>query len=325
MTGAPLPEPGNSPDTPAGAPGTSPVATLRPARPRWRETLSLLAHNPTAAIASVLLLLIVVVAVFDDTFAPEGANDIDVAERLQSPSWAHPFGTDDLGRDILSRVILGASVSLRVGFLAVGFALVAGTLIGLLAGYYGKWVDDVLMRFMDMLFAFPAVLLAIAVLAVRGPGSGNTALAIGIVYTPIFARVTRASVLGVREEVYVRASRSVGASDWRILTRHILPNAAPPIIVQTSISLAFAVLAEAALSFLGLGTQPPNPSWGLMLAEGRGYIELAWWLAFFPGMAIFLTVLCFNLLGDGLRDALDPRQRTLMAGSGKAAGGGGEQ
>ncbi|MGY2083257.1 ABC transporter permease [Blastococcus sp. SYSU DS0539] len=317
MTGAPVPEPGNSPDTPAGSPGTSPVATLRPARPRWRETLSLLAHNPTAAIASVLLLLIVVVAIFDDAIAPEGANDIEVADRLQSPSWEHPFGTDDLGRDILSRVILGASVSLRVGFLAVGFALVVGTMIGLLAGYYGKWVDDVLMRFMDMLFAFPAVLLAIAVLAVRGPGSGNTALAIGIVYTPIFARITRASVLGVREEVYVRASRSVGASDWRILTRHILPNAAPPIIVQTSISLAFAVLAEAALSFLGLGTQPPDPSWGLMLAEGRGYIQLAWWLAFFPGMAIFLTVLCFNLLGDGLRDALDPRQRTLMAGGGK--------
>ena len=320
MTGAPVPEPGNSPDTPAGSPGTSPAATLRPARPRWQETLSLLAHNPTAAIASLLLLAIVLIAVFDDTLAPEGPNDIDVGERLQSPSWAHPFGTDDLGRDILSRIILGASVSLKVGFLAVGFALVVGTLIGLLAGYYGRWVDDVLMRFMDMLFAFPAVLLAIAVLAVRGPGSGNTALAIGIVYTPIFARVTRASVLGVREEVYVRASRSVGASDWRILTRHILPNAAPPIIVQTSISLAFAVLAEAALSFLGLGTQPPNPSWGLMLAEGRSYIELAWWIAFFPGMAIFLTVLCFNLLGDGLRDVLDPRQRTQMSGGGAAGG-----
>ena len=317
MTGAPLPEPGNAPDTPAGAPGTSPVATLRPARPRWRETIGLLARNPTAAIAAVVLLLIVLVAVFDETLAPEEPNAISVPDRLQSPSLDHPFGTDDLGRDILSRVILGAAVSLRVGFLAVGIALVVGTAIGLLAGYYGRWVDDVLMRVMDMLFAFPAVLLAIAVLAVRGPGTGNTALAIGIVYIPVFARVTRASVLGVREEVYVRASRSVGASDWRILTKHILPNAAPPIIVQTSISLAFAVLAEAALSFLGLGTQPPNPSWGLMLAEGRGYIDLAWWLAFFPGMAIFLTVLCFNLLGDGLRDALDPRQRTLMAGGGR--------
>jgi peptide/nickel transport system permease protein len=292
-------------------------APLRPARPRWRETLGLLARNPTAAIAATVLLLIVLMAVFDETLAPSGANEIDVADRLQPPSLEHPFGTDDLGRDILSRVILGASVSLRVGFLAVAIALVVGSVIGLLAGFYGRWVDDVLMRFMDVLFAFPAVLLAIAVLAVRGPGSGNTALAIGIVYVPIFARVTRASVLGVREEVYVRASRSVGASDFRLLTRHVLPNAAPPIIVQTSISLAFAVLAEAALSFLGLGTQPPNPSWGLMLAEGRGFIDIAWWLAFFPGMAIFVTVLCFNLLGDGLRDVLDPRQRTLMAGGGR--------
>jgi peptide/nickel transport system permease protein len=302
---------------PAGpAAGTAP-APLKPARPRWRETLGLLARNPTAAVSALLLVLIVLVAVFDDQIAPYGANEVDIANRLQPPSGEHWFGTDDLGRDILSRIVLGASVSLRVGFLAVTIALLVGATIGLLAGFYGRWVDDVLMRVMDMLFAFPAVLLAIAVLAVRGPGSGNTALAIAIVYVPIFARVTRASVLGVREEVYVRASRSVGASDLRLLTRHVLPNAAPPIIVQTSISLAFAVLAEAALSFLGLGTQPPNPSWGLMLAEGRGYIDLAWWIAFFPGMAIFVTVLCFNLLGDGLRDVLDPRQRTLMAGGGR--------
>jgi len=318
MTGAPVPPPDAPVAGQGDAKGTSPgPTTLRPARPRWRETLGLLARNPTAAVASLVLIGIVLMTIFDETLAPQGPSEVSVEDRLQSPSWAHPFGTDDLGRDILSRVILGAGVSLRVGFLAVGIALVIGTLIGLLAGYYGRWVDDVLMRVMDMLFAFPAVLLAIAILAVRGAGSGNTALAIGIVYIPIFARVTRASVLGVREEVYVRASRSVGASDFRLLTRHVLPNAAPPIIVQTSISLAFAVLAEAALSFLGLGTQPPNPSWGLMLAEGRGFIDIAWWLAFFPGMAIFLTVLCFNLLGDGLRDVLDPRQRTLMAGSGR--------
>ena len=313
MTGAPLPEPAASPTaTDAGVPSTA-----RPPRPRWQQTLALLARNPTAAVAAAVLLLIVLMAVFDEAIAPYGPNEISVEDRLQAPSLDHPFGTDDLGRDILSRVILGAAVSLRVGFLAVAFALVIGALIGLLAGYYGRLLDDVLMRFMDVLFAFPAVLLAIAVLAVRGPGAGNTALAIGIVYIPVFARVTRASVLGVREEVYVRASRSVGASDLRLLTRHVLPNAAPPIIVQTSVSLAFAVLAEAALSFLGLGTQPPNPSWGLMLAEGRGFIDLAWWMAFFPGMAIFVTVLCFNLVGDGLRDVLDPRQRTLMAGSGR--------
>jgi peptide/nickel transport system permease protein len=304
-----------APDGPPAAPG-APIVT-RPVRPRWRDTLALLARDRTAACAAIVLLAIIVVAVFDTAFASQGPNEQDIPNRLEPPSWGHPLGTDDLGRDILARVILGASVSLKVGFLSVGLALVVGTLIGLLAGFYGRWVDDVLMRIMDMLFAFPAVLLAIAILAIRGPGTSNTIIAIAVVYVPIFARVTRASVLGVREEVYVRASRSVGASDFRLLTRHVLPNAAPPIIVQTSISLAFAVLAEAALSFLGLGTQPPNPSWGLMLAEGNEFINRAWWLAFFPGMAIVLTVLCFNLLGDGLRDVLDPRQRTLMAGGGR--------
>ncbi|MQA33363.1 ABC transporter permease [Modestobacter roseus] len=291
-----------------------PAAPLRPERPRWRETLGLLLRNPTAAIAAGWILLMVVVALLDDQLAPQTANEISVADRLQAPSLEHPFGTDDLGRDVLSRVVLGATVSLRVGLIAVSISLVVGTLIGLLAGFYGKWVDDALMRFMDMLFAFPAVLLAISIVAILGPGLTNTTIAIGIVYIPIFARVTRSSVLSVREEVYVRASRSVGSSDLRLLFRHVLPNAAPPIIVQTSVSLAFAVLSEAALSFLGLGTQPPDPSWGLMLSEGRGYIELAWWIAVFPGLAIFLLVLSFNLLGDGLRDVLDPRQRTAMSG-----------
>jgi peptide/nickel transport system permease protein len=308
-----LPTPGANPAEPP--PAERPPA--RPARPRWRETLGLLARNPTAAVSAVVLVLIVLVALFDEQLAPDGPNDQDQSIALQPPSWGHPFGTDEFGRDILSRVILGAGTSLRVGFLSVAFALVVGTLIGLLAGFYGRWVDDVLMRLMDVLFAFPAVLLAIAIVAIRGTGPANAILAIGIVYVPIFARVTRASVLGVREEVYVRASRSVGASDLRLLTRHVLPNAAPPIIVQTSISLAFAVLAEAALSFLGLGPRRPNPSWGLMLADGRGFIEQAWWYTVFPGLAIVLTVLCFNLLGDGLRDVLDPRQRTLMAGGGR--------
>ncbi|MGY1696248.1 MULTISPECIES: ABC transporter permease [unclassified Geodermatophilus] len=309
-----LPTPGA---TPAQPPPSEPIPAAAPPRPRWRETLGLLARNPTAAVSAVVLLLIVLVAVFDETLAPDGPNDQDPSRQLQPPSWAHPFGTDEFGRDVFSRVILGAATSLRVGFLSVAFALVVGTLIGLLAGFYGRWVDDTLMRLMDVLFAFPAVLLAIAIVAIRGAGPANAILAIGIVYVPIFARVTRASVLGVREEVYVRASRSVGASDWRLVTRHVLPNAAPPIIVQTSISLAFAVLAEAALSFLGLGPRRPEPSWGLMLADGRGFIEQAWWYTVFPGLAIVVTVLCFNLLGDGLRDVLDPRQRTLMAGGGR--------
>jgi peptide/nickel transport system permease protein len=290
-----------------------------PARPRWQETLILLARNPVALTASLVLLGVILVALFDDVIAPFDANAVDVVNRLQPPSTSHWFGTDELGRDVFSRVVLGAAVSLRVGLVAVGIALVAGTAVGLVAGYVRGWVDDVLMRAMDVLFAFPAILMAIAVLAILGPGTTNAMIAIGIVYTPIFARVTRAAVLGVREEVYVRASRSVGASDARILLRHVLPNAAPPIIVQTSISLAFAVLAEAALSFLGLGTQPPAPSWGRMLAEGRGFLELAWWMALFPGLAIVLVVLAFNLLGDSLRDVLDPRQRSAMRASGPPA------
>ena len=304
---------------------SAPPATVQPeagqvpagqARPRWQETLLLLLRTPTAAVSAAVLLAIVLVALLDETVAPYGPNEVDVANRLQPPSGEHWFGTDDLGRDVFSRVVLGAAVSLRVGLVAVGIALVAGTLVGLVAGYLRGWTDDVLMRAMDVLFAFPAILMAIAVLAILGPGTTNAMIAIGIVYTPIFARVTRAAVLGVREEVYVRASRSVGASDVRILARHVLPNAAPPIIVQTSVSLAFAVLAEAALSFLGLGTQPPAPSWGRMLAEGRGFLELAWWMAVFPGLAIVVVVLSFNLLGDALRDVLDPRQRSIMRARG---------
>ncbi|MEJ5914551.1 ABC transporter permease [Pseudokineococcus sp. 1T1Z-3] len=302
---------------PAGADAAgdaTPAAPMRPERPRWRETLGLLARNPTAVVAAGVITLVVLVAVFDDLVAPTDGLGVSIPDRLLPPSLAHPFGTDELGRDVLSRVVLGASVSLRVGLVAVGISLLVGTTTGLVAGFYGRWVDDVLMRVMDMLFAFPAVLLAIAVLAVLGPGTTNATIAIGVVYIPIFARVTRSSVLSVREEVYVRASRSVGAGDLRLLVRHVLPNAAPPVIVQTSVSLAFAVLSEAALSFLGLGTQPPSPSWGLMLAEGRGFIQVAWWMSVFPGLAIFLLVLSFNLLGDGLRDVLDPRQRTAMGG-----------
>ncbi|WP_336922439.1 ABC transporter permease [Aquipuribacter sp. SD81] len=280
----------------------------------WR-TLVLVAHRAGGAFGLLVIGVVVVVALLDDVIAPDGPNDVDIAARLMPPSLEHPFGTDDLGRDVLDRVVLGATVSLQVGFVAVGISLVAGVLIGLLAGYYRGPLDAVLMRFMDVLFAFPAVLMAIAVLALLGPGTGNAMIAIGIVYVPIFARVTRAAVLSVSEEVYVRASRSVGAPDRRILFHHVLPNAAAPIIVQTSVSLAFAILSEAALSFLGLATQPPNSSWGLMLSEGRAFMEQAWWMAVFPGLAIFLTVLAFNLLGDALRDVLDPRRRALLTSS----------
>ncbi len=264
----------------------------------------------------VVLGVVVLAALLGDLAAPYGANSVIVSDRLQGPSFRHVFGTDDLGRDVFSRVLLGARVSLLVGAVAVGISLLAGTSAGLVAGYYGGKLDDVLMRAMDVIFAFPAILMAIAVLAILGPGTTNAMIAIGVVYTPIFARITRGSVLSVREDVYVRAARSVGAGDFRLLRLHILPNVAAPIIVQTTVSLAFAILSEAALSFLGLGTQPPTPSWGRMLSEGRGFIQQAWWMALFPGMAIFFTVLAFNVIGDALRDALDPRQASAIESRG---------
>ena len=299
--------------TEAGAP-VAPASTSR-----WRETLGIVARNRLALVGMIVLGLLIVAALLGPQLAPYGYNEVNIPDRLEGPSATHLFGTDDLGRDVFSRVLLGARVSLQVGFVAVGISLTAGTLLGLVAGYYGGRLDDLIMRLMDVLFAFPAMLMAIAVLAILGPGTVNAMVAIGVVYTPIFARVTRASVLSVREEVHVRAARSIGAGDVRLLGLHILPNVLAPIIVQTSISLAFAILSEAALSFLGLGTQPPDPSWGRMLAEGRGYIQQAWWIAVFPGLAIFAVVLSFNVLGDALRDALDPRQKSVIESRGMTA------
>lgn len=288
-------------------------------RSRAREVWDALIANRLAVFGLIVLAIVIIAAIFGPWITPYDPTLTDVVNRLQPPGLEHPFGTDELGRDIFSRVIAGARVSLVVGFVAVGIALSIGVPLGLIAGYYGGWTETGIMRFADMVFAFPAILLAITVLAILGPGVVNAMIAIGIVYMPIFARITRASTLSVREEVYVRAARSVGASDLRIIALHILPNVLTPIIVQTSISLAFAILSEAALSFLGLGAQPPQPSWGRMLAEGRSFFSLAWWMAFFPGMAILLTVLAFNLVGDALRDALDPRQKSAIESRGMTA------
>ncbi|WP_370324603.1 ABC transporter permease [Euzebya sp.] len=290
-------------------------------RPRWRRTVALVAANRPALIGAAFLAALVVVALLDRWVAPYGFNEINVVEgQLQPPSATHLFGTDNLGRDVFSRVLLGTQVSLRVGLVAVGLSMTVGTAVGVVAGYFGGKLDDVLMRLMDVIFAFPAILMAIAVLAILGRGSTNAMVAIGIVFIPIFARVARSRTLSVREEVYVRAARSAGASDLRIMRLHILPNVAAPVIVQASISLAFAILNLAALSFLGLGTQPPDPSWGRMLAEGRDYYTSgAWWMAVFPGLAIFITVFSLNVLGDALRDALDPRQASAMESRGHTA------
>jgi peptide/nickel transport system permease protein len=287
--------------------------------PRWRETLALLFTNRLAAAGVVILGLLVVVALVAPWVIPFGANEQVPGARLQPPSAAHWFGTDNLGRDVFSRVLLGSRVSLQVGFIAVGISTLAGTTIGLLAGYVGGVVDSILMRLMDVVFSFPVILLAIAIVAVLQPSLFNVQLAVAVVFTPIFARIVRGSVLSVREEVYVRAARSLGASDVRIVVRHVLPNVAAPLIVQVSLSLAFAILTEAALSYLGIGIQPPRPAWGADLQAAQGFLRSgAWWMAVFPGLAILSTVMAFNLLGDGLRDALDPKQRSVIESRGAA-------
>jgi peptide/nickel transport system permease protein len=274
----------------------------------WR----LLLGNPVTVVSTVILVVVAVVAIAAPWIAPYGDNDIDVPSALQSPSGAHWFGTDELGRDVLSRVLVAVQASMRVAVVSVAFALVVGVAIGIVAGYRGGWVDTVFMRVIDVMFAFPVLLLALAIVAVLGPGVTTTILAIGVVYTPIFARVSRASTLSVRVEPYVQASRTMGTGHGYILRRHILPNISGPLIVQTSLSLAFAILSEAALSFLGLGIQPPQPSLGRMIFDSQGFVTLAWWMAVFPGAAIFVIVLAFNLFGDGLRDVLDPKQRTTL-------------
>ncbi|MGA5544306.1 ABC transporter permease [Mycobacterium sp. NPDC051198] len=274
----------------------------------WRLLLS----NPVTAISAAVLLAVLIVAVAASWIAPYGINDIDVPSALQGPGTAHWFGTDELGRDVFSRVLVAIAASLRVAVVSVTLAAAIGVLIGVLAGYRGGWIDTVVMRIVDVMFAFPVLLLALAIVAVLGPGITTTMLAIGIVYIPIFARVARASALGVRVEPFVAVSRSMGTGDGYILIRHVLPNIAGPLIVQLSLSLAFAILAEAALSFLGLGIQPPQPSLGRMIFDAQGFVTLAWWMAVFPGAAIFVMVLAFNLFGDGLRDVLDPKQRTSI-------------
>lgn len=274
----------------------------------WR----LLARNPITLISAVTLVLVTVVALTANWIAPYGVNDVEVPNALQSPSGSHWFGTDELGRDVLSRVLVATQASMRIAVVSVTFAVVVGVAVGVVSGYRGGWLDAVLMRVVDVMFAFPVLLLALAIVAVLGPGVTTTMLAIGIVFTPIFARVARASALSVRTEPYVAASRAMGTGDLYILRRHILPNISGPLIVQTSLSLAFAILAEAALSFLGLGIQPPQPSLGRMIFDSQGFATMAWWMAVFPGAAIFLIVLAFNLFGDGLRDVLDPKQRTTI-------------
>jgi len=258
----------------------------------------------------IIILIFATIAIIGPSIAPHGPTEQFSKDRLQAPSWQYPFGTDEFGRDILSRLLHGARISFKVGLIAVGIAGTFGVLFGMASGYLGGWADNVITLLMDIIYAFPAVLLAIAIITLRGNSLNNAMIAIAIVYTPPFVRIVRGAVLTVRNTAYVEAARAVGASTPRILASHIFPNITAPLIVQTSLSFAFAILSEAALAFLGLGNKPPAPSWGSMVSSSYGFLQIAPWAAIFPGVAIGLTVLGFNLLGDGLRDALDPRLRS---------------
>ena len=265
--------------------------------------------NRLAVVGLLILLAFGLLAVLAPHVSAYDPAQISFGDLRAPPSRGHLFGTDELGRDVLSRVLYGARVSLSAGLISVTAALLVGALLGLTAGYLGGWIDEAIMRVVDAMLALPFLVLAIALAAVLGPNLQNTMLAIAIVSTPAFARVTRGEVLAQREREYVQAAHALGASGPRLVLRHLLPNIGGVLIVQTSLAIAGAVLAESSLSFLGLGVQPPAPSWGSMLNTARGYLTDAPWLAIFPGVAIFLTVLAFNLVGDGLREALDPRSQ----------------
>ena len=282
-------------------------------RPTHDVVRRLLRHRGAFAGLCVILLFFAA-ALLAPSLSPYDPLAQDLDRRLQAPSWIHPLGSDDFGRDILSRVMYGARISLTVGFLSIGIAVTAGLVLGLIAGFYttGRWgrlIDHAIMRTSDILLAFPAVLLAIAIVTAFGPGLRNAMLAIAIIYLPRFIRIVRAAILVEKEQTYIEASQALGMNHRRLLFRHLLPNVMPPVIVQATLGLAEAIIEAAALSFLGLGATPPTPEWGAMLSEGRSFLRLAPWVTFFPGLAIFLIVVSFNLLGDGLRDALDPRLR----------------
>ncbi|MDI9471461.1 MAG: ABC transporter permease subunit [Bacillota bacterium] len=261
----------------------------------------------TGVVAAVFFVILVFVAIFCYQLAPYGINEYDYSSVMQPPSAKHWFGTDEFGRDLFSRVLCGTRISLSVGFLSVTIAAIVGSFIGLFSGYIGGWFDTIIMSLSDVLYAFPGLILAIAIVAILGPGLTNVVIAIIVFRIPIFARIVRGNTLNLKNSVYIQAARSLGASPARILFVHILPGALPSVIVQYSISISGSIMTSASLSFLGMGAKAPTPEWGLLLSNARIYIFTSLHYAMFPGLAIFLTVLCFNLLGDALRSALDPK------------------
>ena len=286
------------------------MATITKVVPqRRRSWFALMRSSPRTAIGAVVLAIIVLAAVFAEAISPYPPNQQNLRNRLQPPSAEHRLGTDHFGRDVLSRIIYGGRVSLQVGFISVGIALAVGGLMGLLAAFYGRWVDSTMSFFVDVLLALPGFLLALAIVAALGPSLTNVMIAVGIANVPQFARITRSAVLQVIEMDFVTAAQAAGSRDQRIMFRHVVPNSLSPVIVQVTLSLAGAILAAAGLSFLGLGAQPPTAEWGSMLNSARPFIRDAHWAVTFPGIAIVVTVLSLNMVGDGLRDALDPRRR----------------
>lgn len=264
-------------------------------------------RNPGAIVGMVVFAILALGGLFAPIIAPFDPIAVIPADRMQGPSMEHLFGTDRLGRDILSRTIYGARISLWIGFFSVLIGLVPGVIMGIVAGYYGRWIDMVIMRFIDVMLTFPTILLALTIVFVLGPSLRNVMLAVGIASIPAYTRLIRGSVLSAREFVYVEAAKVVGCNDRKIMFRHILPNVTAPVIVLATLQVATAILSAAGLSFLGMGIQPPTAEWGAMLSEGRGYLRQAWWMSTFPGIAIMITVLAINLVGDGLRDTLDAR------------------
>ena len=274
---------------------------------RFDDFLRAFKKQKTAVAAFVVLIILVFIAIFCYKIAPYGINEYDYSACLQGPSMAHWFGTDEFGRDMFSRVLCGTRISLSIGFSTVTVAAVIGSILGLISGFYGGFLDTVLMRLTDVMYAFPGLILAIAIVAILGPGLTNVVIAIIIFCIPTYTRLVRSCTLQLKNSVYVQAAKSIGASDARIMFRHILPGAIPDVIVQYSLSVSGSILTTASLSFLGMGAMSPTPEWGLMLSNSRTYFFTALHYALFPGLAILVTVLCFNLLGDGLRMALDPK------------------
>lgn len=263
--------------------------------------------NHLAVLGGVIVLCLFAIAILAPFITPYDPNAIDVKHILEPPSLQHPFGTDDLGRDVLSRVVFGSRISLAVGFVAVGIATFIGMVLGAFSGYYGGWVDRVIMRFVDIMLSIPTFFLILAVIAFLEPSIWNIMVVIGLTSWMGVARLVRAEFLSLKEREFVLAARGLGASDLRVIFRHIMPNSMAPVLVSAVLGIAGAVLVESALSFLGIGVQPPTPSWGNILTAGKDNIEIAWWLSVFPGVAILITVMAYNLLGEGIRDSIDPR------------------